>query len=230
MALPRISIVIPVLNEASTIAGVLAAAQAGVELEVIVVDGGSSDGTLQQVQGSGVRLLQTSAGRARQMNQGAAIATGGILLFLHGDTRLPIGFDQQVRQTLAKSGVIAGAFQLKIDCPTPGLRKIEHLVNWRSHLLQMPYGDQALFLKTETFQKLGGFPDLPIMEDFELVRQLGRLGRIAIVPLSVTTSGRRWEKLGLVKTTLINQLMIVGYVLGVSPTRLATWYRHGRTN
>lgn len=226
----KLSIIIPVLNEATNILRTISAAQTGTNIEIIVVDGGSTDGTLELVKTLSVQVVQTTPNRALQMNTGATLATGDILLFLHADTRLPSHFDPWVRQTLANPGTIAGAFQLKIDAKTPSLRLIEKGVNWRSRSLQMPYGDQAIFLKTTTFQDIGGFPPLPIMEDFELMRQLRRQGHIEIVPTSVVTSGRRWQKLGVLKTTLLNQLVILGYLLKISPQQLASWYRqHPKT-
>jgi rSAM/selenodomain-associated transferase 2 len=159
------------------------------------------------------------------MNAGAAVASGDILLFLHADTHLPTSFDTLVRQALQNAGTVAGAFELRIDAQLRGLRLVEKMVNMRSHFLSMPYGDQAIFLKAATFHDLGGFPDLPIMEDFELMLGLRRQGRITIVPAPVVTSGRRWQKLGVVKTTLINQLIIAGYFLGVPPAQLVRWYR-----
>ncbi len=197
----------------------------GVNLEVIVVDGGSQDGTSQLAESLGVKVLSAPAGRACQMNAGAKAATGDILLFLHADTRLPSGFDNLVRKALFAANTAAGAFELRIDASILGIRLIESGVNWRSRWLQMPYGDQAIFLKTEVFHDIGGFPQLPIMEDFELMRRLKRKGRIVIVPVPVMTSGRRWQKLGVLKTTLINQLVIVAYLLGVSPERIVRWYR-----
>jgi len=223
--LERISIIIPVLNEAANLPATLANTQVGVNLEVIVVDGGSQDGTSQLAESLGVKVLSAPAGRACQMNAGAKAATGDILLFLHADTRLPSGFDNLVRKALFAANTAAGAFELRIDASILGIRLIESGVNWRSRWLQMPYGDQAIFLKTEVFHDIGGFPQLPIMEDFELMRRLKRKGRIVIVPVPVMTSGRRWQKLGVLKTTLINQLVIVAYLLGVSPERIVRWYR-----
>jgi rSAM/selenodomain-associated transferase 2 len=159
------------------------------------------------------------------MNAGAAAAGGNLLLFLHADTRLPAGFETQVRQTLARSRVAAGAFRLKIDGNQRGLRTIEAVANWRSRVLQMPYGDQALFLRSYTFWESGAFPPIPIMEDFELVRRLKRRGRIALAPGCAETSARRWLRLGAVKTWLVNQCVIAAYCAGVSPQRLAAWYR-----
>jgi len=225
---PELSIIIPVLNEANSIEQVIESLRSsGAEaIEVLVVDGGSMDQTVTLAKAVGVRVIESTQGRAAQMNAGAAVATSEILLFLHADSRLPERFVSLIQQTLAQPGVIAGAFELQIAAPDASLRWVERGVNWRSRWLQMPYGDQAIFLKSETFRQLGGFATLPIMEDFELVQRLQKLGRIAIAPAAVITSARRWQKLGVVKTTLINQLVIVAYFLGVSPERLARWYRN----
>lgn len=219
----KISIVIPVLNEAKSLSRVLPIH--ATDIEIIIVDGGSQDETVKIAQSYGVKVLHSDSGRAIQMNAGAEIATGEILLFLHGDTQLPEGFDRMICETLL--GSIAGAFELKIDLDLPGLRWIERGVNWRSRFLQMPYGDQALFLRTEAFHAIDGFPELPIMEDFEFVRTLRQTGRIAIVPHAVLTSGRRWQKYGVLRTTIVNQIAILAYLLGVSPHRIHRWYRTG---
>ncbi|MEP0811488.1 TIGR04283 family arsenosugar biosynthesis glycosyltransferase [Trichocoleus sp. ST-U2] len=222
----RISIIIPVLNEAAdTIRSTLASLRNVKNVEVIVVDGGSQNETVVLVQSWGVKVLSSAAGRACQMNAGATAATGDILLFLHADTSLPLGFEKLVPLTLAQSGTVAGAFELKINSPMRSLRLVEKMVNWRSRFFSLPYGDQAIFLKASVFHDIGGFPDLPIMEDFELIRCLRRLGRIAIVPTPVLTSARRWHKLGVLKTTLINQIVILGYFLGVPSSHLVKFYR-----
>lgn len=223
--LPTLSVIIPVLNEAATLGQTLAHLQAVPQLDVVVVDGGSQDETVAIATALGARVISSEQGRACQMNAGAAAATSDILLFLHADTRLPDGFAEAVRHTLAQPQVVAAAFELQIDADLPGLRWVERGVKWRSRHLQMPYGDQAICLKADQFHGLGGFPDVPIMEDFELVRQLKAQGRIALVPLPVMTSGRRWQALGVLRTTLVNQLMIAAYFLGVSPERLVRWYR-----
>lgn len=221
----KISIIIPVLNEAAAIARTLAMLQPASNVEIMVVDGGSQDDTVAIAQSLGVQVITTAPGRAQQMNAGAKAATGELLLLLHGDTLLPPEFAVRIRQALNSPGLIAGAFALKIDSAVPGIRLIERLVNWRSRHWQMPYGDQAIFLRAKTFQQIGGFKDLPIMEDFELMRQLQRKGAIAILPEPVMTSGRRWERLGVLRTTLINQLIILGYFFKVPCDRLARWYR-----
>ncbi len=222
---PPLSIIIPVLNEARNLPETLKAARTFSNAEIIVVDGGSEDDTPEVATSLGAKVIHTAPGRAHQMNQGAKMATGEILLFLHGDTRLPSNYEQLVRQTLMQPEVVAGAFDLKIDGEGWGLRIVEWGVGLRSRLLQLPYGDQALFLKASMFHEIGGFPQLPIMEDFVLVQRLQQLGKIAIAPAFVVTSSRRWQSLGPCKTTLINQLVILAYFLGISPHAIAQWYR-----
>ena len=194
-------------------------------VEVIVVDGGSQDGTPDRAEAWGAKVIRTTPGRAHQMNLGASQSQGQILLFLHGDTRLPPDFIQQIQVTLAQPGVVAGAFRLRIRGRGWGLRWVEWGTNLRSRHCQLPYGDQGLFLWRSTFEALGQFAPVPIMEDFELVQRLKEQGRIAIAPAAVETSGRRWKKLGILRTTLVNQLMILGYGLGVDLQRLAQLYR-----
>jgi rSAM/selenodomain-associated transferase 2/rSAM/selenodomain-associated transferase 1 len=224
-----ISVIIPALNEAGTIGATLAAVQRGSGLEVIVVDGGSCDATASIAASRRVNVITAPRGRARQMNAGAARASGDILLFLHADTRLPDGYDRVVRRALASEGVVAGAFALGIDSAQPSLRIMERVANLRSRCLQMPYGDQGLFLRADVFRAMGGFSPLPIMEDFDLVQRLRRKGRICILPLPVTTSARRWIAVGAWRAWLINQLVVGGYFLKIPPAKLARFYhrRHG---
>jgi rSAM/selenodomain-associated transferase 2 len=223
-----ISIIIPTLNEESNIKAVINSIQSH-NIEIIVVDGGSEDKTLLIAKSLDVKVVVSSPGRANQMNTGAMVASGEILLFLHADTRLPIRFDEMVRRTLAKPGIVAGAFALQIDAPDWGLRLVEFGVKWRSHLWQMPYGDQAIFLTKDVFQKVGNFPQIPIMEDFELMRKLKSLGKIYLLPTPVITSPRRWLKQGILQTTILNQIIVIAYLLGVSPNRICNWYRQKRS-
>lgn len=222
---PAISIIIPTLNEAESIAITLKSAQARTEVEIIVADGESSDGTGEMAKGLGARLLTVTGGRAKQVNGAAKEASSNVLLFLHGDTRLPVGFDKHVLNLLSQPGTVAGAFALNIDGPEIGLRLIEKLANFRSRFFQMPYGDQAIFLKASLFRSIGGFPDIPIMEDFVFMQRVRREGRVVIAPIAVTTSSRRWKELGIIRTTLINQIVLLAYFWGWSPERLARWYR-----
>jgi len=225
----KISIIIPAVNEAWTIQQSLASTETGTNLEVIVADGGSQDDTVAIASAGGAKVLSVSKGRAKQMNLGAAAATGEFLLFLHADTLLPLRFDAMIRTALAQPNAIAGAFCVQIDSPLSSLRLVEWGVNWRSRLLHMPYGDQAIFLRSSVFHQLGKFPELPMMEDFELMRRLRCRGRIVILPTPVLTSPRRWLKQGVCQTTLKNQIAIVSYLFGVSPAKIACWYG-GRGN
>jgi rSAM/selenodomain-associated transferase 2 len=191
--------------------------------EIIVADGGSTDGTAAVAEARGARVVGSEPGRGRQMNRGAAAATGDVLLFLHADTLLPAGYEKHVVSVLQQDGVSAGAFELSIDAPHRSLRVIERAVNWRSRLLGMPYGDQAIFVEAAMFRRAGGFPDVGAMEDFELVRRLRRSGRVAIAPAQVVTSARRWLGCGVWRTTALNQLCVAAYLMGVPADRIAVW-------
>lgn len=222
---PEFSVVVPALNEAAQIVPAIAPLCRSPSVEVIVVDAGSTDGTPALAQACGALVLAARPPRARQMNAGAALAGSGILIFLHADTRLPEGFEEPVRQALALPRVVAGAFRLKIDGRQTGLAIIAGVANWRSRFLQMPYGDQAIFLRRDTFWEMGAFSPIPIMEDFEFIRRLKRRGRIATASAAVRTSPRRWRQVGVGRTWLINQLIIAAYFMGVPTERLALWYR-----
>jgi len=220
-----ISIIIPTLNEADTITPILSGLKNRHDVEVIVVDGGSKDGTVELAGSLGARVLRSKPSKAGQMNAGAAAATGKVLLFLHSDTQLPEKFEEPILRMVNQNGIAAGAFQLQIESEIKGLRVIEQVANWRSRLLQAPYGDQGIFVTKALFDQIGGFPDIPIMEDFELIRRLKKKGKIGILAESVKTSPRRWLNYGIFKTWLTNQIIIGAYYIGVPPEQLARWYR-----
>jgi rSAM/selenodomain-associated transferase 2/rSAM/selenodomain-associated transferase 1 len=226
--LPLISVIIPTLNEEENIAGCLGNTQGALKVERIVVDGGSRDRTVEIARSCGAKVLTSPTGRARQMNAGAGVASGDLFLFLHADTLLPKRFDGWVRQVLAQPGVAAGAFEFRLDATSRGLRIIERVANWRSRRLQLPYGDQAIFIRSALFREIGGFPDLPIMEDFEFIRRLKRKGRIQIASIPAVTSARRWMRLGVWRTTFINQLIVIAYYLDISPSSVHRWARRIR--
>jgi len=196
------------------------AVEGGVD-ELIVVDGGSTDGTVEIARQFGAHVVHSAPGRGVQLNAGAGAASCPVLLFLHADTLLPPRFVEFVDGALKDNRVVAGAFRLGIDADSMSLRIVERCANLRSRWLGLPYGDQALFMRRQTFDEVGGFPELPMMEDYALVRRLKRAGRIAIVAESVTTSARRWESRGVWRTTLANQMCVLGYSLGISTERLA---------
>lgn len=223
--LRTISVIIPALNEESHIGASIASAQAGHPHEILVVDGGSTDDTQAIARAAGAVVLSSKSGRARQMNAGAARATGNVLLFLHADTRLPAEWPDEVRKTLGQPGVVAGAFSFCVSEPFAGRWWVERSTNLRSRWLQSPYGDQGQFLRRALFEEMGGFADLPIMEDYELIRRLRRRGRVATATAVAVTSGRRWNRFGALRTTLINLYVIVGFHLGISSHKLARCYR-----
>lgn len=222
---PKISIIIPTLNEAEWIGSLMADLLPEPGVEVIVADGGSEDVTRDVAMAYGARVLQIPAGRARQMNAGAQAASGEILLFLHADTHLPWGFGDAIRAALARPEIAGGAFAFRLDVRSPALRLIEWGSNLRSHWLQLPYGDQAIFVRTRQFHELGGYPEEPLMEDVLLVRRLRRLGAIVTLCLPAVTSARRWQRLGVWRTTVLHLAAIAAYGVGVPPATIARWYK-----
>ena len=220
----RLSIIIPTLNEAQVIKRTISDLTKNRRVEIIVVDGGSQDNTVQLTQSRGICVITSAPSKAKQMNVGAAAAKGDVLLFLHADTRLPDKFADKVLSAAAQNGFCAGAFKLRINSDAPGLRFIERVANWRSRFLQMPYGDQGIFVGHDLFHEIGGFPEIPIMEDYEFIRRVRRKGKITILPEAVLTSPRRWLHFGIFKTWILNQIIIGAYYLGISPHRLSHWY------
>ncbi len=226
----RLSVIIPTLNEQTEIERRVArtAALAGID-EVLVVDGGSTDDTLGRIPAlPTVRTLSAPAGRASQLNAGAREARGDVLLFLHADVGLPGDAAARVAEALADPGVVGGAFRTwtVADRPTR-LGPLLHLADLRSRYTTAPYGDQALFVRREAFERLGGFPDQPLMEDLELSLRLRRLGRLARVPARVTVSGRRFIARPVFYTVLVNVFPAL-YRLGAPPAALARLYAQVR--
>jgi len=228
---PRISVVIPTLDEAARIAARLRELAAMPAIaEVVVVDGGSCDDTVAIARSfPGVRVLGAPRGRASQMNRGAAVATGDVLIFLHADVALPVDAERWVRVALADERVVAGAFRTWTvpDTARSWLAPLLHLADLRSRYTSLPYGDQALFVRSGAFRAAGGFPEIPIMEDLQIARRLQRLGRIRTVPASVRVSGRRFLARPIYYTLLVNVLPLL-YRLGVPPTVLARPYWNPR--
>ncbi len=221
---PYLTVVIPTLDEAGTIAAAIDRLR-GPDCEIIVVDGGSRDDTVKLARSAGATVITAPKGRALQQNTAARQASGRVLLFVHADTALPRDYAAQVFETLMPSSVAAGAFRFKTDFDHWSMRLIEKTVRIRSTLFQMPYGDQALFMSKKNFERIGGFPLVPIAEDLYLVKRLARLGRIAQARAAAVTSARRWRTLGLWRTTLINYLIAGGCLLGIDPRHLAPLYR-----
>jgi len=222
---PRISIIVPTINESNNIGTTLSHAATGRGVELIVVDGGSTDDTCAKAERMGARVVRSDRGRAVQMNAGAAIASGDIFLFLHADTHLPPAYDRAIRDAMKQPGAVAGAFRLRIDASGASLRMIERVVDFRSRVLNLPYGDQAMFVSRDAFAKTGGYLPQPIMEDYDLVRSLKKNGRIIMVNLPVRTSSRRWRDNGIWRTTIRNQLYILAHSLGIDTKRIESWRR-----
>lgn len=224
---PQLSIIIPVLDEADTIRATLhsLAPCRGAAVEVIVVDGGSSDATLERCASLADQVLVAPRGRARQMNRGAAAASGSVLLFLHADTRLPGDAVALVEQALASGRHDWGRFDVIIEGRSKLLPMIAAMMNWRSRCSSIATGDQAIFVRKAVFDALGGFADQPLMEDIELSKRLRRRGPPACLAQRVRTSGRRWERDGVLRTVALMWRLRLLYWLGVSAQRLARAYR-----
>lgn len=224
-----ISIILPVLNEVARINQAIARLRGlrpGPAIEIIVVDGDPRGGTVKAIRDRQVKTTISEEGRARQMNRGASLASGNILLFLHVDTFLPADALVRVKKAMADGRQVAGAFDLGIRTERRIFRITEKYAALRTRLTRVPFGDQAIFIRKDYFNSIGGYKDIPLMEDVELMRRIRKAGdAIFIIPEQVMTSARRWEKEGILYCTLRNWALQLSYVLGVPPERLAKWYK-----
>lgn len=223
----RISIIIPALNEAASIGATLAPLQPlrARGHEVVVVDGGSADGTPELARPLADCVVRSARGRAMQQNAGAAVAAGGILLFLHADTLLPEGADARVLDGLRQSGRGWGRFDVRLSGAHPMLRVVERMIGLRSRLTGIATGDQAIFVRRDWFRRAGGFPSIPLMEDVALSKTLRRMGPPLCLRDRVVTSSRRWEERGVWRTMALMWRLRLEYALGADPARLAERYR-----
>ena len=223
-----ISIIIPTLNEAATITHTLTALQPMREHghQVLLVDGGSVDNTIALAEPLVDRVLRSSAGRAPQMNAGAAVANGDLLWFVHADTLMPTDTDVLLQNALDKSAKEWGRFDIRLSGNALSLRIIERMMNWRSRLSGIATGDQGIFIYRDTFERIGGFSDMPLMEDIDISRRLKRASGMPLcLSHKLTTSSRRWEKHGVLPTIVLMWRLRLAYWLGASPTDLARQYR-----
>lgn len=225
----KFSIILPVWNEASlinrAIDNIFGLSPAG-DFEIIVVDGSDSGETIRAIQRKDIKAILSQKGRSIQMNAGASHARGGILFFLHADTTLPRNAFTAISSLMEKGDSVAGAFDLSVESDGLAFRIIERAASLRSRVTRVPYGDQAIFIRKDYFHAIGGFREMPLMEDVDLMRRIKKRGdRIHIIPEQVKTSPRRWEEEGILYCTLRNWTIITLYLLGVSPERLVKFYK-----
>jgi rSAM/selenodomain-associated transferase 2 len=222
----KISVVMPVLNEGKTLNRSLQALRLSDDEEVLIVDGGSTDDTVSIARQFTKKVFIAQKGRALQMNLGAEEAEGSMILFLHADCILPERGFEIIRRTLLRDGVSAGAFDLSIDHTGFQYRIIECGANLRSHVTRIPYGDQGIFMKKDVFERMGGFADIPLMEDIEISRRLKRIGTIVFIGDPIKTSPRRWTREGPLYTTVRDWIIAISYaVFRTSPDKLIKYYK-----
>lgn len=220
----RLSVIVPVLDEEAVLAAALDRVRGGGAHELIVVDGGSRDATRAIAARFTDRVLVTGPGRARQMNAGAAVARGDTLLFLHADTLLPAGFADAIAAACADPRVVGGRFDVRLDGTSRWLPLVAAAINLRSRLTRIATGDQAIFVRRAAFEALGGFAAVPLFEDVRLTAVLRHHGTVACLREQVTTSARRWEQRGVMRTIVLMWALRLGNALGVAPERLQRFY------
>jgi rSAM/selenodomain-associated transferase 2 len=218
-----VSVIIPTLNEEEWIAGAVESAFAAGANEVIVADGGSDDRTTRRATAAGARVLLTERMRAKQSNLGAHATTHDALIFLHADTQLPAGAATAVENALQRADF--GGFQIRFIEPSRRLTFAAAAINVRTRLTRCPWGDQAQFIRRETFLEAGGYKEMPLMEDYELAIRMKRSGPTTMLPMTVTTSGRRFLRKGLIRTAAHNWQTVIRYRLGADIDDLARSYR-----
>jgi rSAM/selenodomain-associated transferase 2 len=223
-----ISVIIPVLNEELTIASALESVLRLAPDEILVVDGGSLDRTRELALAMGVHVISSRRGRARQMNQGARLARAEVLLFLHADTRLPESALADIREAMQDRRIAGGRFDIELDGEGWMLKVVSSMISVRSRLSGVATGDQAIFIRREVFDEVGGYPDIPLMEDIALSRALKRTGQVACLRSRVVTSARRWQIEGVWRTIFKMWILKSLYLLGVSPFRLKRFYGDAR--
>ncbi|MBI5418594.1 MAG: TIGR04283 family arsenosugar biosynthesis glycosyltransferase [Deltaproteobacteria bacterium] len=229
---PTVSVVIPALDEEASLPKVIRSAREAGADEVVVVDGGSTDGTLETACRLADAALASAAGRAMQMNAGARRASGAVLLFLHADTELPHGSIDAVRMAMRNGGCLGGAFRVRLSLSagasiyrTAMLRLTGRMINLRARLFRAYTGDQGIFVRREVFEAMGAYPEIPLMEDVALSRLLTARGETVLLPVPITTSARRWEAQGPARTILLMWGLRLAHRLGMSPERCAEIYQ-----
>ncbi len=224
-----ISVIIPTLNEEGNIGRCIESLQSeDGHVEVIVADGGSTDSTVETARRYGSLVVTAERCRGCQMNAGASVAGGDMLLFLHADATLERGWSGAMRDALHSGLFVGGAFRFIINAPGLRYRFVEAGVALRCSIFSLPYGDQGIFMARQTFRRLGGFREIPLMEDVDMIERMKGLGRIGILPKRAKTDARRWRTKGVVRTSIANRTMMFLYRMGVDPHKLARIY-YGKT-
>jgi len=223
-----IAVVVPLLNEVAVLPRLLQDIRKAAPDEFVLVDGGSTDGGRQLLQECGARWLASQPGRGTQMNAGARECESELVLFLHSDTEISSCHIEALRSLANRSDIVGGRFDVRLSGGHIALRVIEWFINLRSRLSKISTGDQAIFVRRKVFEAMGGFAEIPLMEDIEFSRRLKRQGRVVCLRQKVRTSSRRWERHGIVRTVLLMWRLRLLYWLGVSPAKLAAIYRDAR--
>ncbi|MGH7841450.1 MAG: TIGR04283 family arsenosugar biosynthesis glycosyltransferase [Candidatus Binataceae bacterium] len=225
----KLAVVVPMLNEERAIASTLRAIRKGApQAQIIAADGGSNDASVAIARTLADAVIVAACGRARQMNAGAVAAHGDALAFVHADTLVPADFADQIDAALCDPMIVGGRFDLRLDVTSPAYRLLGVLISWRSRIMRSATGDQAIFVRRELFEQLGGYRDIEICEDVDFVRRVRRVGRFACLHAEVIASARRWQTHGFLRTVLRMWIIKSLFLLGVSPVRLKRHYRDTR--